>query len=255
MVQNRPIIFVSHAAVDKAIAAKFKSDVEQNFLGLCELFVSSSLDSINPGDDWVRKVLENLKKTCILVGLLSPVALTRGWVYFEFGAAAIRGIPVIPICHSGLRREMLPPPISLFQGIEIVEQADVEGLYARIAAALNCQVPAIDYNKLTAEYFDITEVTRIGSLLTNWTKQLLEWNPELSKLLDKTLEEVQVLIPAHLEMPFNEYRQVVTQRKMLEIEAAGFGMGTRVGAQASIFKVRRGTSFDDLLNLTSQRSS
>ncbi|UTV29704.1 hypothetical protein [Photobacterium atrarenae] len=53
---QKPVIFVSHAAVDSEIAGVFKSDVERNFLGLCSLFVSSDLDSLQGGHEWIQTI-------------------------------------------------------------------------------------------------------------------------------------------------------------------------------------------------------
>ncbi len=92
MNEEKPIIFVSHAAADAEIATKFKADVEKSFLGLCELFVSSNLDSLQGGKEWMQVIKENLSKAKIFIGLLSPVALSRPWIYAEFGAGWMRRI-------------------------------------------------------------------------------------------------------------------------------------------------------------------
>ena len=102
MDQHKPVIFVSHAAVDAEIANIFKQDVEQSFLGLCQLFVSSNLDSLQGGREWMQVIKEKLSNSVIFIGLLSPVALNRPWIYTEFGAGWIRSIPTISVCHSGL---------------------------------------------------------------------------------------------------------------------------------------------------------
>jgi hypothetical protein len=70
---SNPIVFVSHAATDAAIATKFKDDVERRYLGLCTLFVSSSLDSLNAGDEWIQAIKRNLNDAAIMIDLLAGV--------------------------------------------------------------------------------------------------------------------------------------------------------------------------------------
>jgi hypothetical protein len=128
MDETKPIVFVSHAAQDGLIATQFKTDIENSFLGLCDVFVSSNLASISPGTEWIEEIKFNIQKCDVLIGLISPVALTRGWIYFEFGAGWVRNIPVIPVCHSGLLRENLPPPISIFQALNLVDKGHLENI-------------------------------------------------------------------------------------------------------------------------------
>ena len=123
------LIFVSHAAADQQIANLFRERLRADFLNMCEIFVSSNLDSLQAGVEWQHAIKENLQKSSILVGLLSPRALQRGWVYAEFGAGWIRDIPTIPLCHSGLDRGQLPPPISSFQGLNIEQTEHLQHLY------------------------------------------------------------------------------------------------------------------------------
>jgi hypothetical protein len=241
-----PIIFVSHAAVDAKIANLFKEKIEGSFLGLCDLFVSSNLDSINAGVEWHQTIKRNLSESVILIGLLSPVAVTRGWVYCEFGAGWIRNIPVIPLCHSGLTRDNLPPPLSLFQGLNLTESPHLRHLYTQIAETLGCRLPQIDFDNLAAEFKDISDTKRISELLRGWLQQLLAWNPELEKLFQDADTVEEVLIPAHLDQAFEEFRNESLNRGYLRVENKGFGMGTRVGSQASIFSVSRGPNFEDV---------
>ena len=46
---DKPIVFISHITEEKELALSFKSLVEQNFLGLLDVFVSSDENSISMG--------------------------------------------------------------------------------------------------------------------------------------------------------------------------------------------------------------
>jgi hypothetical protein len=252
MEASKPVIFVSHAATDAEIATEFKTDVERNFLGLCDVFVSSNLESIDPGQEWVRKIKSSMQVCKVLIGLISPIALTRGWVYFEFGAAWVREIPAIPICHSGLTRNNLPLPLSVFQALNLSDGEHLRSVYRTISENINCNTPSVDFNSLSARYFAITEPKRISNLLREWFKQIIIWNPELTQVVDGTLETCQVLIPMHLEPAFVEFRDHVEQRRLLVIQPQGMGIGTRIAAQASIFQFTRGERASDIPDLLAE---
>jgi hypothetical protein len=242
-----PLVFVSHAAADKQIAAEFQKDIKADFLGMCIVFVSSSLDSLNAGFEWNQIIKKNLLKCSILVGLLSPVALTRGWVYAEFAAGWIRGIPTIPVCHSGLDRGALPAPISAFQALNLKEEDHLSHLYGLIADAVGCQKPNVDFALRTNGYAALTESIRIQREIVSWVRQLFEWNPALEAKLKAGQEDEDVLVPANLDQPFLNFAKGATDRGFLSIVGHGMAMGTRIGAQASIFKIGPGPAFVEMM--------
>jgi hypothetical protein len=77
-------------------------------------------------------------------------------------------------------------------------------------------------------------------------RQLIVWNPLLSKLQDQAQIVEGVLVPTNLELPFMGFVREVEARQLLSIQHTGAGTGTRVGAQASIFRISRGAKFDEL---------
>lgn len=244
---GKPIIFVSHAAVDSSVAKLFKEDVERNFLGLCELFVSSDLGSIQGGDEWIKNIQKNLNDAVMSIGLYSPVALSRPWIYAEFGAGWIRGIPTISLCHSGLRKDDLPVPLSHFQALDLVDEFHLKHLYEQIAQAVGCQLPSINYTQESQKYRSITEEKRVKRNIDNWFKNLTSWNPELSKELNNSNKSGDVLIPSQFESDFFNFKKESEDLGFLHFTANGMAMGTRVGAQASVWSVSKGESFDCLI--------
>lgn len=239
-----PTVFISHASADADIAAVFKTDVESAFLGMCTLFVSSNLDSISAGQQWFDTIGSNLADSTILVGLLSPVAMQRPWVYFEFGAAWIRQIPAIPMCLGGISPSNLVPPLSMFQGLQLSDPIHLKHLYEKIAESIPCKTPNADFAELSSKYFEITETFRKQALLKNWVVQLIRWNPDLEKLFTLETEETQIHVPAQSETVFFEFIQVASQQKFLQINPAGMAIGTPVGIQAALFSLKRGTLFE-----------
>lgn len=247
---NKPIVFVSHAAVDSEIATLFKSDVEKSFLGLCQLFVSSNLDSIQGGKEWMQEIKTNLSEAAVLISLISPVSITRPWIYAEFGAGWIRGIPTISVCHSGLRKDQLPVPLSHFQALDLLDEMHLEHLYGQISSAIGCQKPEKDYSKLTEKYRDITETYRKKRSIKQWHANIQQWNPEFTKVFHG--ESVEILIPAEADPAFREFKSEIELQKILVLEPKGMSMGTRVGMQATNWLVSQGENFKEFQKIVTE---
>ena len=250
---EKPIIFVSHAAADAEIANLFKVDVENSFLGLCDLFVSSNLDSISGGMEWMQVIRENLSKAAIFVGLLSPVALNRPWIYTEFGAGWIRGIPTISVCHSGLTKDQLPVPLSHLQALNLLDEMHLEHLYGQISSAIGCQRPSKAFTADVARYKVVTETERRERAVRQWFFNLQQWNPEVSGVFQG--KEVEVLVPAEADIAFRQFVQNCLSNGMVKFEARGMAMGTRVGLQASVWIAAPGENFGEFKRIVESRKS
>jgi hypothetical protein len=244
-----PLVFVSHAAADAAVAHAFQEDIKRDFLGMCDVFVSSALDSIQGGTEWNQVIKENLTECSILIGLLSPLAITRPWIYTEFGAGWIRGVPTIPVCHSGLDRGQLIPPLSFFQGLNLSDNLHLNHLYDLIAGSIGCRKPEVDFQVRCTAYSEITDALHIERTITSWANQLFKWNPRLlEKLINGTVED-SAHVPADLEPPFRVFVQAANEKQYLSIQATGMAMGTPVGLHAAIYQVARGVNFSELMEI------
>lgn len=244
MEQQKPIIFVSHAAVDSEVVNLFKQDVENSFLGLCQLFVSSNLDSLQGGREWMQVIKDKLSNAVIFIGLLSPVALNRPWIYTEFGAGWIRGIPTISVCHSGLRKDQLPVPLSHFQALDLLDEMHLEHLYGQISTAVGCNKPGKNYVADIEKYRSITETQRKERAVRQWFAQIQQWNPEFSNIFQG--EEVEVMIPSEVDHAFRQFAQDAEITCLINFESRGMAMGTRVGMQASVWSAKQGVDFKNL---------
>jgi hypothetical protein len=64
----------------------------------------------------------------------------------------VLGIPIVPLCHSGLVPAQLPVPLSESEG-GIITQADaLQKLYARVAGLIGSSVPSVDFESYAAEF-------------------------------------------------------------------------------------------------------
>src|SRR5437660_11931897 len=105
-------VFVSHITEEAHLARKIKQHMEQALPG-ASTFVSA--EDIRLGEDWRVSLKKALDGTKALVVLCSPRSIRRPWVNFESGSGWARGVRVIPVCHSGLKKADLPDPLKIFQ--------------------------------------------------------------------------------------------------------------------------------------------
>jgi TIR domain len=114
-------------------------------------FVSSDRQHLPPGRKWRDVVMQNLEGSEVLVAVVSPTSLKRPWPNIELGAGWIRGIPVIPFCHSGVRANQLDPPFGDFQGVNADNEDPGTDLLGGVADALKAEHPAnLDFAKFKA---------------------------------------------------------------------------------------------------------
>jgi hypothetical protein len=144
--------FISHVSEEAEVAAHLKAALGQDFLGLLDVFVSSDAQSIAAGEEWLLSIERALNESAILIVLCSPVSIGRPWINFEAGAAWMRKIPLVPVCHAGLTAGDLPMPLSLRQGVLLEQPEGVRRLYARIAEILKCRVPVRSFDELCEEF-------------------------------------------------------------------------------------------------------
>ncbi len=135
--RNPTRLFVSHISEEAEVAALIKKMMQEDFLGLVEFFTSSDVGSIDGGDNWLSAVQRAMDEAAAVVVLCSKASVQRPWVQFEIGAAWMKRVPIIPICHSGMQVGELPIPLSLYQGGELGTERGLEVLYQGVSRALN----------------------------------------------------------------------------------------------------------------------
>jgi hypothetical protein len=147
---QKALVFISHITEEKELAVAFKSLIEEAFLGMIEVFVSSSPSGIEMGRRWLEKITSALKSCAVEIILTSPESVKRPWINFEAGAGWIRDIPVIPLCHSGMTPNMLPPPLSQLQAALASDETKLELVFPVLANAIGCAVPEVDFSGFVA---------------------------------------------------------------------------------------------------------
>ena len=144
-------VFISHISEEAEVAKRLKTAIRRDFLYLPDVFVSSDGQSVEAGEDWLHSIERALKKSALLLILCSRDSIKRPWINFEAGAAWMRRIPLVPVCHSGLIPSDLPLPLLLRQGVALEHPEGLCSLYRRVAKVLRCGVPQIAFDELAFE--------------------------------------------------------------------------------------------------------
>lgn len=144
-------LFISHISEERKVAESIKGALDRDFLGLLEVFVSSDTESIAAGEEWLHSIERALRDCAVFVILCSPESIRRPWINFETGAAWMREIPIVPVCHAGLSARDLRMPLSLKQGIVLNDVDELRRFYMRIAKVLECDTPNRNFSQLAVE--------------------------------------------------------------------------------------------------------
>lgn len=146
-------VFVSHIHEEAALATVLRDWVIDAFKGSgVTAFLSSDRQNLPAGRKWLDVVKANLEGSEAAIAVLSPEALKRPWPNIELGAALIRGIAVIPFCHSGIHAADLPRPFGDFHGVNIDNDDPGRDLLGGVADALKLQHPErLDFPRFTRE--------------------------------------------------------------------------------------------------------
>jgi TIR domain len=153
--QTQHGIFISHTAAEADVAEWLKTAVNRDFLGALSIYVSSDRETIAAGQRWLDGLGEALKTADLQVLVLSRQSVKRPWVNFEAGAGWIQGIPIVPVCHSGLDKSELPVPLNMLQSIVLTAPEGLAKLYDAIAGILGLNTPAVDFGNLAAQARDL----------------------------------------------------------------------------------------------------
>ena len=138
--ENEVRIFFSFASQERDLAVYLQQFIMKAFAGRLpdrpSLRVFLSDTTIAAGELWEDEIKDNIirKNTRMAIVLCSPVSITRPWVNFECGAASYRGIPIIPVCHSSLTKDGLPPFVKWEEAaIDLHSHECLEELLERIS--------------------------------------------------------------------------------------------------------------------------
>ena len=178
----KPTIFISHITSEKEIAKLFQEKIQEDFLEMFNVFVSSDHNSINPGSNWLNRLSDALQSAQVQLIICSRESVQKPWINFEAGAAWVKEIPVIPICHTNLRPSKLPLPLNLLQGIVSTNIDDLQKMYGVLAQQLNCQIPNSSFEAFAKNIEEFEKHYGVIYFFKQQVHTLIELCPQLRKL-------------------------------------------------------------------------
>lgn len=181
---SKKVVFISHITEEKELALAFKKLIEASFLGMMEVFVSSDENDIPMGQKWLDNITEALKNCVIEVILCSPQSVKRPWINFEAGAGWIRGISVIPLCHSGMSPSELPMPLNLLQAAQANQVSSLKLIFPVLANAIGAQTPKNDFTEFILQVQNFERQYTFWDECNNAFAFILEMLPESISALE-----------------------------------------------------------------------
>lgn len=186
---DKPYVFISHITEESKLAELFKTHIQQDFLNLIEVFLSSDNASISVGSKWLNDVDAALKVAKVELIICSEESIKRPWINFEAGAGWVRGIPVVPVCHTGLRVVDLPIPLNMLQAIEANNAQDIEKIYRLLAGQLGSAKPNGAFHEIAKSVSDFEHEYGVVRVVRAAVLALISHLPDLRHIF--------VPIPTH----------------------------------------------------------
>jgi DNA-binding MarR family transcriptional regulator len=141
-------IFISHIHENETIANKLKDFLNSIFGDKIEVFISGDPQTIQAGQDFFTTIIDGIKKCDCMIILCSPQAITRYYIYFEAGGAALLDRIIIPICFDGQSPGTLPAPLDHIraQAIDCADSSEkfekhFQIFFQKIASQINVPIP------------------------------------------------------------------------------------------------------------------
>jgi hypothetical protein len=154
-------IFVSHSAVDQAIAAAFVDLVRAAFLISSRDIRCTSVDGykLPAGTDADEQLRREVYEAQVFVALLSPASIKSIYVIFELGARWGAKGHLIPVMVDGLDPSYLTPPLSALHAVSGKSEAEVHALLVTLGDKLGLEPERPDvYLKALKAFVNATKV-------------------------------------------------------------------------------------------------
>jgi hypothetical protein len=134
MRKSKEKIFLSYSHVDRAWVDQFVRSLADR-----QIDVWYDFHDIKAGDRWQELVQDALRKSQVLVAVLSKNSINRPWMFFEIGAAVADGKRVIPVLIEGVDVRDLPLLLAQFQGVAVEDPNEAGEIVANAIKQYNGQ--------------------------------------------------------------------------------------------------------------------
>jgi hypothetical protein len=226
-----PLIFISHAAIDREIALSIKSWLGQSS-PMAEIFVSSDPEDLPLGDSWVETILVALKGAALVLALTTERGPSRRWVWFESGRTWFSGVPCIPCCLGKVRKSELPAPFHTLSSVNLDEIADVRRLMSECARKVGVLPAEVNIQAMVEELvrLDIRAEERQRAIEDPFSSELTQDVERVMRGFDSGTKEALRLLLKHGELTEQTAKGLVMQSgKLTNQSMFYFGLENRTG--------------------------
>jgi hypothetical protein len=129
-------IFLSHWSDESNIALLLKEWLENVFDDI-NVFVSSSENDIDYGQEWERAMFEALDKSSLLIVLVSTKSYNRKWIHIETGYSLAKKIKPLIIRIDDILPEVMGRPYDNYQSLSIKSPNFTKSFFCTISALAN----------------------------------------------------------------------------------------------------------------------
>jgi hypothetical protein len=130
---NRNGIFISHIAEEKPIALRLQRLLHDALSPTVPIFVSSDYKSIESGEKWYEAILGGLKRSQVVIVLLSRASIERRWINYESGFGMGQEARVIPVVCRALKKGEIGMPLSELHARALDDRNDLQALLNDVA--------------------------------------------------------------------------------------------------------------------------
>lgn len=130
------MIFISHAAADRALAEYLEATI-LHLDPKVEVFRTTRSGQIPAGRPWFDHIVGQLEASDRYAILLTPASQVRPWVNFETGVAFHTRRKLVPLLAAGLSYEDLVEPLRNLQAISLTSAEGAQLAFRELGLVLN----------------------------------------------------------------------------------------------------------------------
>lgn len=123
-------LFISHINEERAIAKAISEQLYSCFGAQVDTFLA---EDIPLGTNWFDQIKVQLGQCDVILVMFSRFSCLRPWINIEASYGVMSGKHVIPICHSGFKKNDLPVIYRLLQAVDPLVSQEVDRLLDQIA--------------------------------------------------------------------------------------------------------------------------
>jgi hypothetical protein len=170
---SSPLVFISHDARDAELAEAFSKLLKSVSAGMIKTFRSSDkkgTEGIDFGEEWYKRLMEQLQSTSDVVCLFTERSLDRPWILFEAGVAKGKlNTPVVGVALGVPLNRVSAGPFYQFMNMD-----DSEGDLTKLVNQLARRIPNLELDsdvvKTQVAAFKATEAALLKKLTSGGAK-------------------------------------------------------------------------------------